>query len=91
MDDFNLSHDEEGLTNLHKDLRLHFNTLRGWIRSCNDEKQIPICKQAVKTLIVDKFNDSKDIDGVEFMNIVIALEADIKDQYRHIRYYAVPQ
>ena len=70
---------------IQEDLLLHFETIAAWINSCISENQIPICKEAIQTFIVQKFTGK--VDQLELEIQAKELEALTNMKLREIRYY----
>lgn len=70
---------------INEDFLLHVKTIEGWLESCNQEIQLPICEEAVQTFIVVKFTGK--VPQIDMEIHANDLYLKIEDQRRKIRYY----
>jgi hypothetical protein len=68
-----------------EDFQLHEKTLYSWIESCDREEQIPICEEAVKRLIVERFTGQ--VVDVDLELTATSLRNLIQEKLREIKYY----
>jgi hypothetical protein len=69
-----------------EDFQLHLETISSWISSCTNPSQLPVCKEAVRTLIVEKFEGKVDRLFLEIE--ATELFASINTKAREINYYS---
>lgn len=68
------------------DFQLHEETIATWIKSCNSELQLPICEEAIKNLLIEKFKEQVNVFDLQLA--VDGLRKLIIEKERQIRYYS---